>query len=233
MRKSAVAIWIRRGALVALATSTMVLAACGGGGGGGKTAGVTPPPPTGNDPSGNSIPTITGAPASQITVGAAYKLTPVARDADGDTLAFSIQNRPSWATFSTATGELTGTPGAAGTFADIVISVSDGKGTASLPTFTITVGGGTPVASGSGVVLSWDVPTQADDGSQIVNLSGYRIHYGTTKDALSRSVEIPSAGIVNHVIEDLPAGTYYFAVRAITEDGNQSQLSNVVTQVIG
>jgi hypothetical protein len=171
---------------------------------------------------------------TQAVVGSNYALTPSARDADGDTLAFSIQNKPAWATFSTATGALTGTPTSTGTFANVVISVSDGKSSASLPNFTITVAAaGTPVTSGKGVALSWDVPTQAVDGTQIENLSGYRIHFGTNKDALVRSVEIPSAGILNTVIDNLPAGTYFFAVRAVTADGNQSELSNVVTTVIG
>ena len=63
------------------------------------------------------------------------------RDPDSDTLGFTIQNRPAWASFDTATGRLSGTPTAAnvGTFSNIVISVSDGKATASLAAFTITV----------------------------------------------------------------------------------------------
>ena len=90
---------------------------------------------------------------------------------------------------------------------------------------------GTPY-TGKGVMLSWNVPAQAEDGSALTNLSGYRIHYGKSQGALSQAVEVPSAGILNHVIDDLPAGTYYFAVRAIASDGNQSGLSNVVSQVI-
>jgi hypothetical protein len=34
----------------------------------------------------------------------------LAADGKGDTLTFSIQNMPSWATFSLTTGQLTGTP---------------------------------------------------------------------------------------------------------------------------
>jgi Putative Ig domain len=201
----------------------MALAACGGGGGG-KSAGATS-----NNPSGNSAPTITGSPSAQARIGTDYSATPTARDADGDTLAFSISNKPAWATFSTATGALTGRPMAAGSFGNIVISVSD----AALPAFTITVLTGTVVPGGKGVALSWDVPTQAVDGSQIDNLSGYRVHYGRNQNAMTQSVEIPNPGTVDTVIDNLPAGTYYFAVRAVTADGNQSELSNVVTTVIG
>src|SRR6185503_16179947 len=89
----------------------------------------------------NQPPTISGTPPPTAPVGAAYSFTPTASDPDGGTLTFAIQNRPSWATFSTATGRLSGTPTTAdvGTFANILLSVSDGTASASLPAFTIAV----------------------------------------------------------------------------------------------
>ena len=89
----------------------------------------------------NRAPTISGAPASSVTAGQAYSFRPVAADADNNTLGFSIQNRPTWATFSSATGQLSGTPTAAhiGSYANVVISVSDGKASAALAPFSITV----------------------------------------------------------------------------------------------
>jgi hypothetical protein len=58
----------------------------------------------------NRAPTITGSPASSVVAGQSYSYTPSASDADGDPLTFSIQNRPVWATFSSSTGRLSGTP---------------------------------------------------------------------------------------------------------------------------
>jgi len=89
----------------------------------------------------NRPPTISGTPATTATIDAAYLFAPTASDPDGGTLTFSIANRPAWATFNGTTGRLTGTPTAAnvGTFANIVISVSDGAASASLPAFSITV----------------------------------------------------------------------------------------------
>jgi hypothetical protein len=54
---------------------------------------------------------------------------PSASDPDGNTLRFSIINRPAWVSFSTATGRLSGTPGAnrVGRYVDIRIRVSDGR----------------------------------------------------------------------------------------------------------
>ena len=99
----------------------------------------------------NSPPTISGVPATSVTAGQAYLFQPSATDADGQTLVFSIVNKPSWANFSTSTGRLSGkpTPQQAGSYSNIVISVSDGAASATLPTFTITVTNRAPTISGT------------------------------------------------------------------------------------
>ena len=81
-----------------------------------------------------------------MTAGQAYNFQPSASDADGNTLTFSVQNKPAWATFTASTGRLSGTPtsGNVGTFSNILISVSDGQATASLTTFSIAVTAATP-----------------------------------------------------------------------------------------
>ena len=58
----------------------------------------------------NRAPVISGTPPTSVTQGTAYSFQPTASDPDGNTLTFSITNRPSWATFSTTTGRLQGTP---------------------------------------------------------------------------------------------------------------------------
>lgn len=245
MQKAIVGKWVQRGGLFALVMTGLVTAGCGGGGGGGGSSGTAA---SGSSASGNSAPTISGTAAAQASLGAAYSVTPNATDADGDTLAFTIQNKPTWAEFNTATGALTGTPNAEATFANIVITVSDGKASASLPAFSITVGAagsdtgsgedaGTnpPAASPSGpnVALSWNVPTQTVDGQTLQNLAGYRIHYGTNQNAMVNSIEVASAGANTYTVQNLKAGTtYYFAVRAVTADGDESEISNVISRVI-
>ncbi|MCU8085751.1 beta strand repeat-containing protein, partial [Shewanella sp. SM23] len=89
----------------------------------------------------NSAPTILGTPANSVAQGALYSFVPSAADADGNSLVFDITNRPLWASFNTATGALSGTPSNAdvGTTTAIVISVSDGVLSASLPAFNLTV----------------------------------------------------------------------------------------------
>ncbi|ABM26496.1 Fibronectin, type III domain protein [Shewanella sp. W3-18-1] len=89
----------------------------------------------------NGAPTISGTPALSINQDTLYSFIPTATDTAGDTLTFSITNKPTWATFEPATGALTGTPTNAdiGITNGIVISVSDGTLSASLPAFSITV----------------------------------------------------------------------------------------------
>lgn len=97
----------------------------------------------------NTPPTISGSPTLNITAGQSYSFTPTAVDADGDSLTFEIANKPAWASFNTATGKLSGV--ATATASGIVIYVTDGVATVSLPAFTVTVVTGT-TGSGGGTI---------------------------------------------------------------------------------
>ncbi|MET0534555.1 MAG: putative Ig domain-containing protein [Steroidobacter sp.] len=228
--------WLRRGGLVAVAMTTIITAGCGGGGGG-ESAGASNGS-SGNSAGANTPPTISGSPSTQANIGSAYSLAPQANDADGDRLAFSIENKPTWADFNTATGALTGTPNAESSTSNIVIVVSDGKASAALPAFSITVGTeaasppGPSVPAGRGIALSWDVPTRTVEGTTLQDLAGYRIHYGTNQNALVSSIEVKSSGANQFTVQNLPRGTYYFAVRAVSASGAESQLSNVISRVV-
>lgn len=192
------------------------------------TTPTTPTTPTAT----NSAPTIAGNAPSSIRVSTAYTFTPSANDANGDALTFQIQNKPSWATFSTVTGQLSGTPSMVANFQNIVISVSDGKATTSLPAFSIQVTAAPAAQSGS-ATLSWSAPTQNIDGSALTNLAGFVIAYGPSAGSLTQSVTVSNPSVSTYVIDSLPAGTYYFAVKAYTSNGAESTMSTVVSKVIG
>jgi len=90
----------------------------------------------------NAPPTLSGKPATSVDTGATYSFIPETSDPDtGDTLTFFIANQPVWTSFDTATGVLTGKPRSddVGTYEGIVILVSDGAATTSLPSFDLTV----------------------------------------------------------------------------------------------
>lgn len=178
----------------------------------------------------NRAPTISGTPATSVTVASVYSFQPTASDADGDTLAFAIQNKPSWASFSTSTGQLSGTPASAnaGTYSGIAISVTDGKATVSLAPFSIAVN---QVATGA-ATLMWVAPTQNKDGSALTNLAGYRIYYGTTQASLARTVQVANPGLTAFVVDNLSSGPWFFTVHAYTTSGLESDDSNVASKTI-
>ncbi|MGB5247381.1 MAG: putative Ig domain-containing protein, partial [Woeseia sp.] len=118
---------------------------------------------SGSVPDGNSAPTISGTPATTVSVGATYNFLPSASDTDGDALTFSISGKPAWAAFNSSTGRLRGVPqeADAGSYQGIVISVSDGLETASLPAFTLTV---RAIAGNTPPTISGNPATEAQVG---------------------------------------------------------------------
>ena len=182
-------------------------------------------PPT--VPVGGIAPTISGTPSTSDLAGDVYGFVPTTTNPAGGTLVFSISNMPAWASFSTATGALTGTPGTtqAGVYSNILISVSNGSASASLAPFSITV------TTGS-ASLSWNAVTQNTDGTPLTDLAGYTIYYGTSSDSLTQTIQLDSPSGTSDVVGNLSAGTYYFAVAAYTTTGIQSALSAVGSKTI-
>jgi hypothetical protein len=116
-----------------------------------------------------------------------------------------------------------------GTYADIVISVSDGLSVASLPAFDIAVSGGG--ATGS-AFLSWTAPTENTDGSPLTDLAGYLVYYGTELGSYPDSDAIDNPGVTNYVVEDLTPATWFFIVTARDTSFNESEPSNVATKIL-
>jgi len=177
----------------------------------------------------NRAPVISGTPVTSATVGQPYSFKPTVYDADGDTLTFSITNKPAWATFDNSNGTLYGTPGGTGTFASIVITVSDGKASASLVAYTITV---SPARTTS-VTLSWVPPKTNVDGTPLVDLTGFRVFYGTASGKYSQSLSIASSSVTSVVLEGLGSGyTWYFAVTAVASGGVESAYAKEVSKTL-
>jgi len=197
---------------------TLALGGCDDKSAGGDAAGSS-----GNG--ATATPTIFGTPAGSVLVGAAYSFQPNTTEPEGSTLTFSIRNQPAWATFDLATGVLSGTPTASdvGTFANIQISVSDGSGSVTLEPFSITV----VQPSADAVTLSWTPPQENTNGTASTNLAGYRIYYGSTPTNLNQVITV-EGNVTTFVLNQLPAGTWYFAVAAFNTEQVESSLSAVV-----
>ena len=148
------------------------------------------------------------------------------------TMSFSVQNKPSWATFSIASGLVSGTPASTqtGTYGNIIISVSDGQASSALPAFAITVSPATPTTGSATVSLT--PPTENSNGTALTDLAGMMIYYGTSASNLSQSVKVASTTSTSYTISNLPAGTWYFGAMAYTTTGMQSAMSAIVSTTI-
>jgi hypothetical protein len=215
---------------------TLALAGCGGDGDSVNpvTGAATAEETGGTTPAA----TISGTPATQITVGTNYSFSPSASDSDGGALTFAIKNAPSWATFSASTGQLSGSPKQTdiGTTSGIVITVTDGAATASLTSFNITVAGTTVTTTPTTgtATVSWAAPTANTNGSALTNLAGYKVYYGTDAASLTTEqvVEVANPATLNYVLTGLGSGTWYFAVASYSASGEESALSAVSSKTI-
>jgi phage-related minor tail protein len=178
----------------------------------------------------NRAPTISGTPLLSLVVGTLYSFQPSASDADGNTLTFSITNKPAWATFNTSTGQLSGTPTLLDilSFPGIVISVSDGTAVASLPAFGITV---LAFANGSATV-GWSAPTENTDETPLNDLTMFKVVYGRSAGSLDQTLEVTNASATSATVNNLAPGLWFFAVRALNAQGIESADSNVETKLV-
>jgi Putative Ig domain len=169
---------------------------------------------------------IAGTPAASVSVGAPYSFRPTTADSADAKLTFTIVNKPSWATFDSTTGALSGTPGSSnvGVTSAIAITATDGAHTASLTAFSVTVRS----ASAESVTLSWTLPTSNADGSPAMDLSGYHIYYGTSEQSMNKVVTVSGATETKQVVNGLAAGTWYFAVTSFNTLKVESKLSVIV-----
>ena len=117
----------------------------------------------------------------------------------------------------------------AGLLAGFLPGCNDATGPAAASTNAV------PSASSNtgAATLSWEAPTSNTDGTPLTDLNGYRIYYGSSATNLSQTVQITSVGMQTYVIDNLPAGTWYFAIMAVTSAGTESALSNIVSESIG
>jgi len=186
-----------------------------------------------------AAPTITGTAPTSVVAGQAYFFAPTASEPGSNALTFLIFNRPSWASFSTSTGQLTGTPTSAnvGSYSNIVISVSDGSQSASLPAFTITVsqpsGGNGPPTIGGNPATSVSVgsqysftPNASDPGGNALTFSIQNqpswANFDTSTGQLSGTPAAANVGSYANILISVSDGTQSASLAAFTITVSQS-----------
>lgn len=170
----------------------------------------------------NDVPIISGSPASTVNEGETYRFIPIVSDIDNSSFTFSVSNKPAWASFDSASGELSGTPGLtdAGLYSNIVIRVNDGASQVALPPFSITVIGvnaapqisGTPdtsVNEGEAYVF---LPTVLDpDGDSLtfsVNALPNWLALNSTTGALAGTPQQNDVGTTTAIILSVSDGEF-------------------------
>ena len=180
-------------------------------------------------PEENLPPSISGTPPTDAREDETYSFIPLATDPENDELSFSISNQPSWLSFDTATGVLSGAPNEAdiGLYTDIEIIVTDGEAETSLPSFDLTV-------HSTSATLSWAAPVTREDGSPLPfsEIGGYKVYAGTNEADLDLLVNLSDPEALEYEVTDLSPGTHYFAVTVYNTEDNESDFSDVVNKAI-
>ncbi len=86
------------------------------------------------------------------------------------------------------------------------------------------------LSTSSGVSLSWTAPSSRTDGTflPLTELAGYRIYMGTSSDNLNPVVDLSDDTVTSYTVNNLSAGSYYFAVSAYDTDGAESGYSEII-----
>ena len=191
----------------------------------------------------NDAPVISGTPETRIAEDSTYSFTPYAEDIDGDTLTFSINTMPDWASFDIATGLLSGTPDNddVGVTSNIVISVSDGVETASLDAFAIevtnvndapTISGAPATKAIQDTAYSFTPEAEDADGDSlifsIVNQPDWAL-FSTETGALSGMPDNEDVGLTSDIVISVSDGEEMASLASFTIEVTNSNDAPVIS----
>lgn len=119
-------------------------------------------------------------------------------------------------------------------------SSSSGSSSATSSSGGGSTSGGSGSGSGSGgsgsgaLTLNWTAPTENTDGTSVSSgeLAGYRIVYGESASALDEYVDVTDPTVTAYSFQNLPSGTWYFALESVDSQGNYSTQTNVVSATL-
>lgn len=85
--------------------------------------------------------------------------------------------------------------------------------------------GGSTTATTNSATIRWIPPLTNEDGTNLGDLAGYKVHYGTSQGSYPNIVVV-SNNVTETTIDNLPGDTYYFVVTAHDVYGNDSAFSD-------
>jgi len=80
--------------------------------------------------------------------------------------------------------------------------------------------------------LAWSAPEQYEDDSPLTDLSEYKIYCWNATKQRTLVIEVDDPESTTFDVENFAPGTYQCAMKAVSEQGGESGLSNVVTRII-
>ena len=84
------------------------------------------------------------------------------------------------------------------------------------------------------ISLAWDSPTLDAEGQPLGDLAGYRLYYSRTMPPDNPEGAFIEVGAETQVtVSGLAADTWYFAVTAVDDVGNESTLSEALPLEVG
>ena len=82
------------------------------------------------------------------------------------------------------------------------------------------------------MTLTWTAPTQNEDGSELIDLDGYRLYWGTAPGNYPNSITIDNESVTTYVVDNLSPGTYEFVATSHNSSGVESRYSAPATKVV-
>lgn len=176
----------------------------------------------------NQIVRITQQPSSlMIDEGSSASLSVTATG----TAPISYQWYRNGSAISGATGNTLSLATTAGTDAgDYFCRVSNPGSSANSATATLSI---VAVVKTGSALISWQAPTTRADGSALTaaDIAGYELFYSEDGTSMSKLTSL-SAGELSVQVDDLAAGTHYFALATKDVNGMQSALSSTISVTI-
>ncbi len=93
------------------------------------------------------------------------------------------------------------------------------------------VAAASPSSAPASTTLTWQAPTLNLDGTPLMDLTGYKVYWGTTQGTYPYSARV-SGTTRTHTVSGLGVGTWYFVVTALNSDGVESAHSNVWRKIV-